>query len=71
MLTESLKNLILKKYYKGKEDIENKLNIFFAMNKIDEEEYIELTMLVEDTYIEIEETEEVIENTETTTKEEE
>lgn len=64
MLTESLKNLILKKYYKEKEDIENKLNIFFAMNKIDEEEYIELTMLVEDTYIEVEETEEVIENTE-------
>lgn len=65
MLTESLKNLILKKYYKEKEDIENKLNIFFAMNKIDEEEYIELTMLVEDTYIEVDSTtEEVIENTE-------
>lgn len=68
MLTESLKNLILKKYYKEKEDIENKLNIFFAMNKIDEGEYIELTMLVEDTYIEVDNTEE---NTETTTKEEE
>lgn len=65
MLTESLKNLILKKYYKEKEDIENKLNIFFAMNKIDEEEYIELTMLVEDTYIEVDSTtEEVIENAE-------
>lgn len=69
MLTESLKNLILKKYYKEKEDIENKLNIFFAMNKIDEEEYIELTMLVEDTYIEVDSTTE--ENTETATKEEE
>ncbi len=69
MLTESLKNLILKKYYKGKEDIENKLNIFFAMNKIDEEEYIELTMLVEDTYIEVDNITE--ENTETATKEEE
>ena len=63
MLTESLKNLILKKYYKEKEDIENKLNIFFAMNKIDEEEYIELTMLLNDTYIEVDSTtEEVIEN---------
>ena len=63
MLTESLKNLILKKYYKEKEDIENKLNIFFAMNKIDEEEYIELTMLVENTYVDLEDsTEEVIEN---------
>ena len=69
MLTESLKNLILKKYYKEKEDIENKLNIFFAMNKIDEEEYIELTMLVEDTYIEVDNITE--ENTEIATKEEE
>ena len=68
MLTESLKNLILKKYYKEKEDIENKLNIFFAMNKIDEEEYIELTMLVEDTYIEVDNTTE--ENTEATEEEE-
>lgn len=64
MLTESLKNLILKKYYKEKEDIENKLNIFFAMNKIDEEKYIELTLLVEDTYTE------VTENVETTKEEE-
>ena len=39
------------------------------MNKIDEEEYIELTMLVEDTYIEVDSTTE--ENTETATKEEE
>ena len=68
MLTESLKNLILKKYYKEKEDIENKLNIFFAMNKIDEEEYIELTMLVEDTYIEVDNTTE--ENIEATKEEE-
>lgn len=68
MLTESLKNLILKKYYKEKEDIENKLNIFFAMNKIDEEEYIELTMLVEDTYIEVDSTTE--ENIEATKEEE-
>lgn len=63
MLTESLKKLIIKKYYNKKEDIENKLNIFYAMNKINDEEYIELTMLVENTYTEpvenIEATEEV------------
>lgn len=68
MLTESLKNLILKKYYKEKEDIENKLNIFFAMNKIDEEEYIELTLLVEDTYVDLEDSTE--ENIEATKEEE-
>ena len=65
MLTESLKKLIIKKYYNKKEDIENKLNIFYAMN---DEEYIELTMLVENTYTEpvenIEEATEVAEGEE-------
>ena len=64
MIVELLKKLIVKKYYKEKEDIENKLNVFYAMSKISDEEYSELTLLVEDTYIEVEETEEVIENTE-------
>lgn len=64
MITELLKRLITKKYYKEKSDIENKLNVFYAMSKITDEEYSDLTLLVEDTYIEIEETEEVVENTE-------
>lgn len=68
MIVELLKKLITKKYYKEKADIENKLNVFYAMSKISDEEYSELTLLVEDTYIEIEETEE---NTEIATKEEE
>ena len=63
MIVELLKKLIVKKYYKEKADIENKLNVFYAMSKISDEEYSELTLLVEDTYIEVEETEEVIENT--------
>jgi len=63
MITELLKRLITKKYYKEKTDIENKLNVFYAMSKITDEEYSDLTLLVEDTYIEVEETEEVIENT--------
>ncbi len=72
MITELLKRLITKKYYKEKADIENKLNVFYAMSKITDEEFAELTLLVEDTYVELENsTEEVIENTETTTKEEE
>lgn len=68
MLTESLKKLIIKKYYNKKEDIENKLNIFYAMSKISDEEYSELTLLVEDTYAEtvenIEEATEVAEGEE-------
>lgn len=68
MIVELLKKLIAKKYYKEKADIENKLNVFYAMSKISDEEYSELTLLVEDTYIEVEETEE---NTEIVTKEEE
>lgn len=57
MITELLKKLIVKKYYKEKLDIENKLNVFYAMSKITDEEYSELTLLVEDTYKEDDEIE--------------
>lgn len=60
MIVELLKKLIVKKYYKEKTDIENKLNVFYAMSKISDEEYSELTLLVEDTYVE------TVENTEAT-----
>ena len=56
MIVDLLKKLITKKYYKEKADIENKLNVFYAMSKISDEEYSELTLLVEDTYVEVEET---------------
>nr|DAP17082.1 MAG TPA: Styelin [Caudoviricetes sp.] len=65
MIVELLKKLIAKKYYKEKADIENKLNVFYAMSKITDEEFAELTLLVEDTYVDLEDsTEEVVENTE-------
>ena len=64
MITELLKKLIVKKYYKEKSDIENKLNVFYAMSKITDEEYSELTLLVEDTYIEVETTEKTKEEAE-------
>lgn len=68
MIVELLKKLIVKKYYKEKADIENKLNVFYAMSKISDEEYSELTLLVEDTYAEpvenIEEATEVAEGEE-------
>lgn len=65
MIVELLKKLIAKKYYKEKADIENKLNVFYAMSKITDEEYSDLILLVEDTYVDLEDsTEEVVENTE-------
>lgn len=64
MITELLKKLIEKKYYKVKADIENKLNVFYAMSKITDEEYSELTLLVEDTYKEVEISEETKEEAE-------
>ena len=66
MIVELLKKLIAKKYYKEKTDIENKLNVFYAMSKISDEEYSELTLLVEDTYVEnIEEATETSDTAET------
>lgn len=57
-----LEKLIVKKYYANKEDIENKLNVFYAMNKITDEEYSNLTLKVEEVYA-------VVENTEVTESE--
>ncbi len=52
-----LEKLIVKKYYVNKEDIENKLNVFYAMNKITDEEYSNLTLKVEEVYAVVEDTE--------------
>lgn len=57
-----LEKLIVKKYYANKEDIENKLNVFYAMSKISDEEYSNLTLKVEDVYAVEENTEEVAES---------
>lgn len=56
-----LENLITKKFYENKEEIQNKLDVFYAMSKISDEEYTTLTLEVEDVYKVIEDT---IENTE-------
>ena len=68
MIVELLKKLIAKKFYKEKTDIENKLNVFYAMSKISDEEFAELTLLVEDTYVDLEDSTE--ENIEATKEEE-
>lgn len=52
-----LEKLITKKYYANKENIENKLNVFYAMNKITDEEYGNLTLKVEEVYAVVEDTE--------------
>lgn len=60
-----LEKLIVKKYYANKEDIENKLNVFYAMSKISDEEYSNLTLKVEEVYTVVEDaevTEEVAES---------
>lgn len=62
-VAELLKNLITKRYYEEKEIIVNKLNFFFALNQITEQDYSELMLQIEDTYRVIEVTEET-ENTE-------
>ncbi len=54
-----LEKLIVKKYYANKENIENKLNVFYAMNKLSDEEYSNLTLKVNEVYT-IETTEEVV-----------
>lgn len=57
LLVKLLENLIAKKYYTNKEEIENKLNVFYAMSKISDEEYSNLTLKVEEVYTVVEDTE--------------
>lgn len=64
MLINLLNNLIEKKFYEEKEEIQNKLDVFYAMNKINDEEYTSLTLKVEEKY----KVEEIVEETETEEK---
>lgn len=64
MLVQLLEKLINKKYYENREDIENKLNVFYAMSKISDEEYSTLMLKVDEVYIVVETAEENIEATE-------
>lgn len=66
-ISDLLLKLIEKKYYTEKEQIENKLNIFYAMNKISDEEYSSLVLKAEEVYAEATDTEETDNITEETT----
>ena len=47
---KSMKILIGKHFYKTADAAQNKLDVFFAVNRLSQEEYEELTALVETVY---------------------
>ena len=54
MIYQLLKRMIVTGNYE-KEDMQNKLDIFFAVNIITEEQYLELTELINPKQVEVEE----------------
>ena len=54
MIYVLLKRMITTGNYE-KEDMQNKLDIFFAVNRITEEQYLELTELINSKSVEVEE----------------
>lgn len=50
VIVKMMTNLINKKFYDGKDEAIEKLDVYFAMNRISEEEYMDLVMLAEETY---------------------
>lgn len=48
----AMKTLINKKFYKTAVIAQNKLDVFYAANRLTDEEYIELTALVAEMYAE-------------------
>lgn len=47
---KSMKILITRHFYKTAENAQNKLDVFFAVNRLTDDEYTELTALVETVY---------------------
>lgn len=52
VIVKLMTNLIQKKFYKTKEDAIAKLDVYFAMSRISEEEYATLVLLADETYSE-------------------
>lgn len=48
----AMKTLINKKFYKTAEMAQNKLDVFYAANRLTDDEYIELTTLIQTIYME-------------------
>lgn len=55
VIVKLMENLINKKFYKTKDEAVAKLDVYFAMNRISEEEYTTLSLLAEETYMELSE----------------
>lgn len=50
LIIKLMTNLINKKFYDSKDDAIAKLDVYFAMNRISEEEYAELALMAESVY---------------------
>lgn len=46
VIVKMMTNLINKKFYDGKDEAIEKLDVYFAMNRISEEEYMELVCIL-------------------------
>ena len=55
LVIKLMTNLISKKFYDNKEEAIAKLDVYFAMNRISEEEYAELALLADSVYEPVEE----------------
>lgn len=53
VIVKLMTNLINKKFYATKEEAVEKLDVYFAMSRIDETQYTELVMLAEEKYSEV------------------
>lgn len=53
VIVKLMTNLISKKFYPTKEEAVEKLDVYFAMDRIDETQYAELVMLAEEKYAEV------------------
>lgn len=48
----SMRKLILKKFYKTMQEAQDKIDVFFAVNRLSDEEYAELSALIQEVYAE-------------------
>ena len=48
----AMKRLIARKFYKTADEAQNKLDVFYAVNRLSDEQYTELTALGTETYSE-------------------
>ena len=46
----AMKRLITRKFYKTADEAQNKLDVFYAVNRLSDEQYTELTSLATETY---------------------